>query len=495
MSASKIKSSNNFHESIVGIFKTCLLYLQYAGKKFKSLSHGGYLNLFLLLTLTIVWSFQNTHFWILHSYWPDIFSESLVRKIGLLPWTSQFIPLFISLIGLMIFILGNRSVHKVRSVNKGFKEAGLKNGVGTTPRVVDLTYLTPFRQHLLIDTEGVPFEEFEKKKNYIRSCVNSQIESIAETEQPKFLDLFLTQRSIPKKVSYSSLRGRALKPGEFVIGQGHGQVLVQNLFDLPHMLVAGTTGMGKSYFLRQMVLNLLENTPNLQVFAIDLKEGITMRPFKDLPNVKVIKDISEAATTLEKIKSEMKARFKLLERSESEVIDPKVHQKDPILVVIDECSLLYGGSRVSMVKKKETAKATEITDEIAKLSRAAHIHLVLGTQKVTKETISTHIQENIEGRICFKVTSIQGSALVVGTKIASTLPKISGRAISKFGVDMEEVQTPFLETKDLERRVKDLIETRKKNGSSNLQVMIDEIPDPENDSSGSISEVTTKEPS
>jgi hypothetical protein len=481
----------DFFMGLFSLIKGIGLYIYYAWRESKYLSRVGLINLALLFVLIMVWSFKNTHFWMFHYFWPDIFTQQFVRDIGMMSWGARLFPMVILLFSIVVFILGHRSIRKIRAINKGLVSAGLKNAVGVHPWVRDLTNLTPYRQKLLIDTEGVPHQEFEKKRNYIRSCVNSQIEAIVERNEPKYLDLFLTNKVLTKEVPYANVCGKAIKPGEFVVGETYGRLVRQNLFDLPHMLVAGSTGMGKSYFLRQMVLNLLENTPNLQVFAIDLKEGVTMKPFKGLPNVKVVKDISEASYVLGKIRDEMKDRFKLLEKEGAEVIDPVKHKRDPILVVIDECSLLYSSSRNSEVGRKEAQKASEITDEIAKLSRAARIHLVLGTQKITKETVSTHIQENIEGRICFKVTSIQGSAMVVGTKVARDLPKIRGRAIAKFGVDIDEVQTPFIDKDDLPGKVAALQAEKKKEKSTNRQQMIDEKSSSVGDNKAQIKDVLT----
>ncbi|MCB0411298.1 MAG: hypothetical protein KDD22_02160 [Bdellovibrionales bacterium] len=440
-------------QGIWNILKGSVVYSHYAWKESKYLTRVSKINLSLLLLITIIWSIKNTHFWTLHYFCPDIFTQQFVRNVGMRSWIVQFLLLAVPFLSVVIYVLGDRSIKKIKGINAGFRKAGIKNAEGTHPTVKELTNLTPWRQKLLIDTEGVPAEEFEKKRNFIRSGLNTQIEAIVEQDEPKFIELFLTKKLLSKKVEYANVSGKASKPGEFVVGQTYGRTVTQNLYDLPHLLVAGTTGMGKSYFLRQMVLNLLENTPNLQVFAIDLKEGITMRPFKDLPNVKVVKELSEASEVLEKIRDEMKERFKVLEKEGAEVIDPEKHKRDPILVVIDECSLLYNASKVSDVGRKAAQKASEITDEIAKLSRAARIHLVLGTQKITKETVSTHIQENIEGRVCFKVTSVQGSALVVGTKIARDLPNIKGRAIAKFGVEIDEVQTPFIDKDGIKSQV------------------------------------------
>ncbi len=455
---SKKKSDFDFHAFMVGIWDflkflgNCLCFsIRALNEPIKKTTK---INLVLAFVLIFVWSFTNTHLWLLNWKWPELVTTQFVYNVGMTNWWMRFgFLLFWYLLGLIV-LFGLPSIRKMRSIEKAFKKAGLKNAIGEYPVVKDVVRLSPFRERIEIDTMGVPKDTFEEKRGHIRACVNSQVEGVFEQDEPKYVDLYLSKKPLPTKVSYSSVCGNANKPGDFVVGSTHGKVITQNLFELPHMLVAGSTGMGKSYFIRQMVLNLLENTPNLHVYAIDLKEGISMRPFKDLPNTVVVKELPEAYALLKKIRAEMKSRFKILEENEAEVIDFKKHKKDPILLVVDECSLLYAPSKVSDFKKEEADKAVGVTDEIAKLSRAAGIHLILGTQKISKETVSTHIQENIEGRVCFKVASVQGSAIVIGNKKAKDLPTVRGRAISKFSVDLDEVQTPLAETEVIKSRLK-----------------------------------------
>ncbi len=449
---------NALRKIIIIIYVRCY----HAVKRSKTLTGNGIMNIISLFLLMFVWAYKNTYLIWLNKWYPETVPLSFVRTMGSLSWEVHFLILSTPLLAIIIYILSYGSIKKMKRVTKALRKAGLKNALGTQPIAVDVVNLTSFRHKVIVDTHGVPIEDFQKKKNAIRASLNSQVESIVEQSQPKFVELFLTNQLLPQKVAYASVCAKASKSGEFVVGQSHGETITQNLFDLPHMLVAGSTGMGKSCFLRQMLLNLLENTPNLQVYALDFKQGISMKPFREHPRVTVIKDIFEAVEILEKIQCEMQERFKILEKGDDDVIDPQKHKKDPILILIDECSMLYDFSRKTDLQRKSSLKATQITDEIAKLSRAARIHLVLGTQKISKHTVSTHIQENIEGRLCFKVISVQGSALVIGTKAARDLPKIAGRAISKVGVDMDEVQTPFISTEEIKERMRKFISSSSK---------------------------------
>ena len=71
------------------------------------------------------------------------------------------------------------------------------------------------------------------------------------------------------------------------------------------------------------------------------------------------------------------------------------------------------------------------------------MHLILATQKVSSKTIDTNIQENVTGKMCFRMNTLQGSLLVLGDKAASILPDIPGRGIWQAGNKQVEVQTPW----------------------------------------------------
>jgi DNA segregation ATPase FtsK/SpoIIIE-like protein len=178
-----------------------------------------------------------------------------------------------------------------------------------------------------------------------------------------------------------------------------------------------------------------------------LKLGVEVKVYRQLPNARIAKDADEAVQLLQAVVKEMKERFQLLERNGHKQIDPERDGKDLILVGVDEASVLYGKRRGDRSGNNMTTMARELTDEIAKLGRAACIHLIMATQKVTNESIDTKIQENVGGRICFRVNSLQGSNTVLGNKKAYELPDIKGRAIWGAGNDFTEVQTPFVSEK------------------------------------------------
>ena len=94
-------------------------------------------------------------------------------------------------------------------------------------------------------------------------------------------------------------------------------------------------------------------------------------------------------------------------------------------------------------------EARTLTDSIAKLSRAAGIHLILATQKLLAEVLPTTVTENLSGKMCFRAETLQGSLLVLGNRDATDLPKIPGRGIWSCGNKQIIVQAPSVTDKDV----------------------------------------------
>ena len=129
----------------------------------------------------------------------------------------------------------------------------------------------------------------------------------------------------------------------------------------------------------------------------------------------------------------MKNRLKFLEVKKRKQIIHEKDCKDRIVLGVDECSVLYMNRNRFDNDYEASLEARQLADSIAKLSRAASIHMILATQKLDRQVLPTSVSENISGRLAFRANSLQGSLVVLGSKEASELPEIPGRAIWAFG--------------------------------------------------------------
>jgi len=211
-----------------------------------------------------------------------------------------------------------------------------------------------------------------------------------------------------------------------------GHPLVADLGKMPHLLVAGTTGSGKSVGINTMLISLLyKSSPEeVRLILIDPKM-LELNAYEDIPHLltPVVTDMSEAANALRWAVGEMENRYKLMaalgvrnitgyNRKVTEAIEAGEPIKDPlfvrdellggdeeaqdlktlpfIVVVVDEFADL-----IMVVGKK----IEELIARLAQKARASGIHLILATQRPSVDVITGLIKSNIPSRIAFQVSS------------------------------------------------------------------------------------------
>ncbi len=197
-----------------------------------------------------------------------------------------------------------------------------------------------------------------------------------------------------------------------------GRPVFGDLDDMPHLLIAGTTGSGKTVCVNTCILSLLfKGSPNdLKFLMIDPKM-VELMPFNGLPHLlcPVVTDAKKAAVALNWVVSEMEARYVLLSKTgvrNIEAYNEKQEKIPYIIVVVDEFADLMSVARDQI----ENA----IT-RLAQLSRAVGIHLILATQRPSVDVITGVIKANLPARVSFKVASKVDSRTVLDSNGAETL--------------------------------------------------------------------------
>jgi S-DNA-T family DNA segregation ATPase FtsK/SpoIIIE len=222
-----------------------------------------------------------------------------------------------------------------------------------------------------------------------------------------------------KEVFSSPAFQQADEPLTMALGKDiTGQVVVADLDDMPHLLIAGTTGSGKTVCVNSLILSLLyKNSPNELKFIMVDPKMVELMPFNGLPHLlcPVVTDAKKASAALNWVVNEMEERYQLLAKAGARNIE-SYNQKEEflpyIVVIIDEFADLMTVSRDQI----ENA----IT-RLAQLSRAVGIHLLLATQRPSVDVITGVIKANLPARISFKVASKVDSRTVLDMNGADKL--------------------------------------------------------------------------
>lgn len=205
-----------------------------------------------------------------------------------------------------------------------------------------------------------------------------------------------------------------------------GHSIVADLDEMPHLLIAGTTGSGKTICVNSLILSLLfKNSPNDLKFVMIDPKMVELRPFSEIPHMlcPVITDAKKASVALNWVVNEMEERYKLLAKvgvRSIEAYNEKQERIPYIIVVIDEFADLM------------TVAADQIENAVtrlAQLSRAVGIHLILATQRPSVNVITGVIKANLPARISFKVASKVDSRTVLDMNGAD---KLLGKGDSLF---------------------------------------------------------------
>jgi len=193
-----------------------------------------------------------------------------------------------------------------------------------------------------------------------------------------------------------------------------GAPVYSDLARMPHLLVAGSTGSGKTIFLNTLILSLIyRNSPEMMNFILIDPKRVEFPVFNDLPHLlaPVIFDAHRAVNSLKWLISEMERRFQVLSAqkardilSYNQQISDKSELLPYIVLVVDELADL-------MAAKGREMEAGIV--RLAQMARAVGIHLVLATQRPSVEVITGLIKANITSRITFQVASQVDSRTVI----------------------------------------------------------------------------------
>jgi S-DNA-T family DNA segregation ATPase FtsK/SpoIIIE len=211
-----------------------------------------------------------------------------------------------------------------------------------------------------------------------------------------------------------------------------------------HFLVGGTTGSGKSEFLRSLLLSLLSrhSPEQLQIALVDPKR-VTFPEFEQMPWLRspVVKDSENAIELMDELLAEMEQRYQRFEVTgcpDLGAYNQKVAQPLPrIVCIFDEYA--------DFMTEKDSRKALELSiKRLGAMARAAGIHLIIATQRPEAGVVTPIIRSNLPGRVALRTASEADSMIVLGGKqIAAAYLLGKGDLLYQVGAQLQRLQSLF----------------------------------------------------
>ncbi|MGL2805646.1 DNA translocase FtsK [Helicobacter pylori] len=267
-----------------------------------------------------------------------------------------------------------------------------------------------------------------------------------------------------REILESELFQKSSSPLTLALGKDIvGNPFITDLKKLPHLLIAGTTGSGKSVGVNAMILSLLYKNPpdQLKLVMIDPKM-VEFSIYADIPHLltPIITDPKKAIGALQSVAKEMERRYSLMSEYKVKTIDSYNEQAENngveafpyLIVVIDELAdlMMTGG------KEAEFPIA-----RIAQMGRASGLHLIVATQRPSVDVVTGLIKTNLPSRVSFRVGTKIDSKVILDTDGAQSLLGRGDMLFTPPGANgLVRLHAPFA-TEDEIKRIVDFIKSQK----------------------------------
>ena len=228
-----------------------------------------------------------------------------------------------------------------------------------------------------------------------------------------------------------------------------GKPIVGDLASMPHLLIAGTTGSGKSVCINTIILSLLyRHTPDRCKFILIDPKMLELSTYEGIPHLlcPVITEAKKAASVLGWVVKEMESRYRLMTKDGVRNIDGYngKHQLPMpyIVVVVDEMSdlMLVAGKEIENYIQK-----------LSQMARAAGIHIIMATQRPSVDVITGTIKANFPTRISFQVTSKIDSRTILGEQGAEQLLGKGDMLYMSSANKIVRIHAPFVSDNEIEK--------------------------------------------
>lgn len=394
--------------------------------------------------------------------------RTLGERLGLGDGLNYVVLLFVVFIPMFTLIAYSNDTDGGADSEGKFSEIGFKNKEGTVPKQVSKYRDFQDKRKIVLEykSPGIPLENWIARKRELETALNLTITNIREDPQDKriiIIDTIPNKYHLPVSTRQNPFWwDESYMPkdeGKAVIGMHILDPIVVDLNKFPHMLMAGTTGSGKSVIVQCVLWQFVKK--GARPIIIDFKGGIEFGGDWEKFGT-VVTELDDAVDIVQKLAMEQEARFRhfrddgIKYNYDCKNIEAynKKHPDDPmqrIIFVVDEAGDLLSKDGADKEKKEKISVLEGSIASLAMKARAVGINIIFGIQRPDAKVLTGQIRNNIPIKVCGRCMGGDGvylSQMVLGDAIATTLDStIEGRFYGNFGQGIIQFQSYYFEPK------------------------------------------------
>lgn len=288
---------------------------------------------------------------------------------------------------------------------------------------------------------GYSHKDLEQELDAISASVGGYVEII---NRGGAVIVSIMRKDFPDSITYSHDMLNVVDDRKVLLGFTRDMKEVIHDFRVPHLLIGGMSGYGKTDLIRMIVYQLIArfSPDQIEIYIIDLK-GFSFLPFRNIPHIRSIgRNLAHAYITLNDAVKEMKSRSSQIWETGNRHLSKSYPWR---IILIDEAAQIAPDHFRGDKDSKEIAqKCDTLAGEISCVGREAGIGLIYCTQRPDSKTINPQVKANADASICFRTKNRTNSEIIIGKPGAETLPENTpGRIIYSTTSDVI-AQVPYV---------------------------------------------------
>ena len=370
---------------------------------------------------------------ILLSAWPT--QEPFDRMVLA---SYRFLLVAVCIIAAILFLLWLGTPSGLLSTTANLIRGGLTNSVGEAPMLLSRHSDENDVEVLEFETYGIPSEKWEDVQTVIGSALNVHIVKLKQGKDNRHILLFAVPATRQLSDSIRWHQGMtSTKDFELILGESLLGPVTLDLNSIPHILIGGSTGSGKTIELRSLLVQCIEK--GADVVIADFKGVDFSRAWRQHCEVIIEEDtlIHRLSEIIEELKRR-KSLYRSVDCANLKEYNRLGNNMNHIVIACDEISELLDKTGASKDRKDKIATMESSLATIARQGRAFGINLILATQRPDANILSGQIKNNLDCRICGRADNILSQIILDSVDAADLIPKdVPGRFLMMDGTVLQ----------------------------------------------------------